>query len=332
MTQSLDRYIEKFLDYIEYELYYSKNTIESYFSDLSLYRKFVHKYYGSCSLEFLSTEILLKYTEALRNAKISSRSIARFISTFRSFCKFLVLDGIKLDTELLSIRVPYVANHLPKYLTEEEIQFIFQYIMSKIDKHKDPYDIRLCAIITLLYYTGARMSEILSLRYGNIINAQKEIQPVISFIGKNNKERIAIIPKHVIPIIKKYMHIRTYFTGRTQSKKGALFGVGYRGNIRVKSSKTGYVTHQYIASQMKDLAIECDMNPDRVSPHIFRHSFATHLLQKGQDIRVIQELLGHASLTTTQIYTHILTSNLEALIDEFHPIGNEYDLFKKSLE
>jgi len=284
----MDRLIERFVRYLEIEKNYSPHTILNYRLDLDDFLKFL----GESPIESVEYLLLRKYLAILKEKKLGSRSMARHLSTLRSFFKFLTREGFLKSNPILSVASPKLDKHLPQFLTEEEV---FRLIESSVPK--DEMGLRDRAILETFYSTGMRISELCSLSQDDL----DFIGGVVKLKGKGKKERIAPIGDKAISSLRDYLEKR-------KRQASAVF-LNKRGT-RITDRGVRNIVGKYLkASGMKK----------GVSPHTLRHSFATHLLNRGADLRTVQELLGHANLSTTQIYTHLTTEKLKNVYDKAHP-------------
>ena len=284
----MERYVEKFVRYLEIEKNYSRHTIINYSLDLEDFKKFL----GGLAIEALDYLTLRKYLAVLKGKNLNARTIARHLSVLRSFFKFLTREGYLKNNPTLSISTPKQEKRLPLFLTEEEITRLIESALPKDEKGS-----RDKAILETFYSTGIRISELVGLDIADV----DFIGGIVKVMGKGKKERIVPIGEKAIAAIRDYLDKRkkqadTLFlnkSGQRITTKGVRDIV--KKYIRLASIKQG------------------------VSPHTLRHSFATHLLNKGADLRSVQELLGHANLATTQIYTHLTTARLKSVYDKAHP-------------
>lgn len=281
-------YIGKFLSYLEIEKNYSLHTLINYRLDL----KELAGFFPSIEVKRIDYFLLRKFLAYLTRRNLSKRSICRKISTLKSFFKFLVKEGI-LDNNPADVLVyPRADKNLPKFLTEEEIRKILQAV-----EEDNVWGWRDKALLEFLYSTGARVAEVSSLKVENV----DFISGIVKVEGKGRKERLLPLGEPAVLAIKKYLDLRPY-------RCNYLF-INRKGT---KLSERGIrlIVEKYI----KKIALSL-----KVSPHTFRHSFATHMLNRGADLRSVQELLGHSSISTTQIYTHLSIDNLKKVYDLAHP-------------
>jgi integrase/recombinase XerD len=302
----------------------SKNTILSYQNDLKLLSQFLTT--KNYSFQDINEIIFKSYLTTLYKQSIKSSSLNRKISTFKNFFKFLKVENhIKSNP---TINIDHVKNDqkIPKYLSESEVFLMLDALITD----NSYFGIRLSAMMEILYASGLRVSELVSLPIFAIgksfENNKIVLKNYLIINGKGNKERIAPLNKTSIKILEKYLEVREKI-GHGNSKW--LFC----GKIRINKDKNQlnkaekrvideHITRQRFNQMLKELAIKVGINQNKVSPHIIRHSFASHLLNQGVDLRVLQELLGHSDISTTQIYTHIMDSKLKNLVFKHHPLSN----------
>ena len=284
--------IEKYIDYLKYEKKLSENTINSYKNDLDCFKDFFKK-----DLTKINLDDMHKYLNHLNKENKKATTVAHNITVINSFYSFLISENIIATNPCTNIISPKLAKKLPNYLTEEEVDKLLNIPL------KTAYDYRNKAMLELLYATGIRVSELINLKFVNL-----ELQDdFIRVMGKGSKERI--IP--MSNISKKYLieYIEIYRKTLLKSKDSEYLFINNQGNV---ISRVGFF------KIIKKLCLENNISKN-VSPHILRHSFATHLLAHGADLRVIQELLGHSDISTTQIYAHLINDKLKKDYEEFHP-------------
>lgn len=302
------QYIEQFLEMTVAERGITKNSVLSYKRDLLDFRKFLNKNKLS-ELKILSDNID-SYIKNLSDNSIAARSINRKISTLKSYYNFLISEGYTNYNPCLIVDLPKYSSKLPEVLSIENIKTLLEYC----NQDKSPEGIRLSAMIHLIYASGLRVTELVSLKLVNIASGfnSLDIRKTFSVKGKGGKERIVVINDGAKQILIEYLKIRELFCkGKSSNAKEYFFA---------SSSKEGHMTRQNFALQLKKASLNSGLDPDIISPHVIRHSFASHLLAGGADLRVIQELLGHSDISTTQIYTHVQTDHLKKTLDQFHPL------------
>jgi integrase/recombinase XerD len=288
--------IDAYLDHLRVERRLADHTLESYARDLVALAEYAAG--AGCAVEALDRGALEAFVREQRNAGLSPRSVARRVAAVRGFYRFLVLDRRLSRNPADDLRPPRAWPALPKFLTLAEVDtLIAQPNMST------PLGVRDRAMIELLYATGVRVSELVSVRLADLHLADH----YLTCIGKGSKERL-------IPIGEQASDwIRTYQTG---ARHELLNG---RASPRLfVNARGGPLSRVGFWKILKRHARAANL-PRTISPHVLRHSFATHLLERGADLRAIQLMLGHADVSTTQIYTHVLEARLRTVYDRFHP-------------
>lgn len=280
--------IPKFLSYLEIEKNYSDHTILNYKIDLEEFFDFLK----GISFKDIDYPVLRRYVAHIRARNLKPRSVARKLSCLRSFFKYLHREGIVDKNPAKLLMTPKLDKKLPNFLSEEETSTLIE--STDTDKSSELRD---RAIFETLYSTGIRVSELVGLNEHSV----DSIGNVIRVMGKGKKERIVPIGEKAIEALMAYAQVRS-------KKSSALFLNKTGGRLTTRSIRN--IINKYI--QRAGLH-------KKVSPHAIRHSFATHLLNRGADLRSVQELLGHMNLSTTQIYTHLTTEKLKSVYDQAHP-------------
>ncbi|MDP2044515.1 MAG: tyrosine recombinase XerC [Candidatus Omnitrophota bacterium] len=287
----MEKYIEKFMRYMEIEKNYSSHTILNYKLDLQDFNKFL----AGTALEKVDYLTLRKYLAVLKEKGLGSRSVGRRLSALRSFFRFLSREGHIKTNPTLMLSSPKLDKHLPSFMTEEEVSKLIESAFAK--NEKDLLGLRDRAILEVFYSSGLRISELVGLNLEDV----DFISGIVKIRGKGKKERIAPIGEAALTAIRKYLD-------RRKKQADAVFLNKNSRRITTRGIRDIVVKYLRVAG----------IKPG-VSPHTFRHSFATHLLNRGADLRTVQELLGHANLSTTQIYTHLTTEKLKSVYDKAHP-------------
>lgn len=284
----------------EYELYlkvekkYSINTINTYITNISSFSEFVNKNFKN-----VEEEDIKKYLIHLNKNNISEKSVANKISSLKSFYKYLIIEKITSKSPLDKIELPKIKKTLPKALSIEEVNILLNISLN------DKFDYRNKAMIELLYATGLRVSELVNLKLNNINFDQEYLKTM----GKGSKERIVPIGEYAMYYLKYY--IDNYRNDFLRDKESEYIFL---------SNQSKKMTRQTFFLLLKKIAKKEGIKT-YFSPHTLRHSFATHLLRYGADLRSIQELLGHSSISTTQIYTHVEKEKVKEEYKNFHPHG-----------
>ena len=288
----MEEFIKEFIEYLIIEKKLSNNTIMSYTNDLKLYNEYIKKQFNN-----ISKEDIIKFIAYLNKKKLSSKTINHTIGTVKNFHNYISLK-YNLKNVSLNIKRLKMNKDLPKTLTIDEIN-----ILLDIDC-KNCFDYRNKAMLELMYSAGLRVSELLELNVNDIdLNDN-----VVKVFGKGSKERIVPIGDYATIALRKYINenrIRLI-------KKGIITDKLFLNNHGREMSRSGFF------KLIKKMAIEKGIKKE-ISPHTIRHSFATHLLEGGADIRSIQELLGHENMSTTQIYTHVRNDIMRDNYDKYHP-------------
>lgn len=287
----MEKYIEKFIRYLEIEKNYSQHTILNYKLDLDDFSKFL----AGLELEKVEYLLLRKYLAVLKEKNLGTRTIGRRLSALRSFFRFLTREGYLKTNPILMLSSPKLEKHLPSFLTEEETSKLIESAFAKNDK--DEMGLRDRAILETFYSTGMRISEVVGLSMQDL----DFISGTIKVFGKGKKERIVPIGDTAVGAIRKYVEKR-------KKENNAIFLNKNGGRISTRGARNIVGKYIRLAGMRHG-----------VSAHTLRHSFATHLLNRGADLRTVQELLGHADLSTTQIYTHLTTERLKSVYDKAHP-------------
>ncbi len=300
----MNRYCEDYLHFLELEKNAASNTIASYRLEITRYLRFLGHTDVTAPDEI--TELhASKFLSSLRDTGLSPRSITRAFSAIKGFHKFLVGDGVTENNPMLTIDTPKLASTLPDVLNPDEIELILNQPAPSARDRRNLW-LRDRTVLEVLYATGIRVSELLSLKQADVL-ADEEI---IRVFGKGSKERIVPIGKPALQWIDRYKwEVRVLLQSRGRSQD-AIF-LNARGTP---------MTRMAIWNIVKAYTRKAGIAKE-VHPHTFRHSFATHLLEGGADLRAVQEMLGHSDITTTQIYTHVDREYLKEVHRTFHPRG-----------
>lgn len=251
-----------------------------------------------------SAEQLRVHIDNILAQGLKPKTAARRLSCLRQFFQFLFAEGIRTDDPTSVLDSPKQGARLPKYLSEDEVDQLLQASRA----HDKPTSLRLTAILELLYATGLRISELVSLP----LSAVARERPVIIVRGKGSKERMVPIGAPARAAVAAYLEVRPTFVPVKSKSSTWLFPA---------RSATGHMSRDAAAKALKELAVVAGIAPSRVSPHVLRHSFASHLLAHGADLRSLQQMLGHADISSTQIYTHVLDERLRRLVEGHHPLA-----------
>ncbi|WP_420548587.1 site-specific tyrosine recombinase XerD [Curvivirga sp.] len=295
------RYLENFLEMLMAERGAAANTIEAYRRDLLDINGFL-----SSGLEKADTNQLRQYLVALEKDGVKASTVARRLSAMRQYYRFLYDEGLAEDDPSGKLESPKLQRPLPKMLSEDEVDALL--VMAH--QEKEPENIRLACLLELLYASGLRVSELVSLPYSSVLRDQDHML----VMGKGQKERLVPLSVPAREALVAYKAVRGWFFPKGVDESFYLFP---------SNSKEGHLTRQRVGQLLKELAINAGLEPKKVSPHVLRHAFASHLLNRGADLRVVQQLLGHADISTTQIYTHIQDEQLMKLVQAVHPLSKQ---------
>ncbi len=317
--------VANFLDKIKAEDGLSQNTISSYGKDLELFCKFLAG--KNIALKNVNQNDIKDYFYDLYQQNLRSSSVSRKVSALKNFYRFLESENLIKENPILYLQGQKREAKLPKFLTEQEVFALLDFI----SRDKSEFGIKLSCMLEVIYSAGLRVTELVSLPINSIVeieeNGQKTLRNYLIVKGKGSKERIAALNKSAISKLLEYLELRKKM-GQEKSKwlfVGTIRASKKGGEVRERNYEIvdTHLTRQRLHQMLKELAIKVNIDPDRVHPHVLRHSFATHLLNNGVDLRVLQELLGHSNISTTEIYTHILDSKLRDLVFKHHPLNQK---------
>ena len=276
-------------------------TLAAYQNDLSNLAGFLAP--GGLALEAADGERLHAYLASPATARLTPRTLARRTSAMRQFYKFLLLEGVRQDDPTAQLDTPRLGRPLPKILSEMEIKSLIDAAQSW------PGDegIRVGCIVELLYASGLRVSELVTLP----LAAARRDPRFLIISGKGGKERVVPLSEPARAALRGYLECREDFLPDTRPSRWLFPSRG----------RAGHLTRQRTGQLLKELAVKAGLDPDRLSPHVLRHAFASHLLDHGADLRSVQQMLGHADIATTQIYTHVETGRMRKLVESAHPLA-----------
>jgi integrase/recombinase XerD len=294
--------IENFVEAMWLEKGLSENTLSAYRSDLNKFAIFLAQqgeHGQSVQLVDFEQDILNQYLATRYDGGLSERSTSRFLSSLRSLCQYMLRQKIRSDDPVSLLQNPKLPQSLPKTLTESQVVDLLD-----APNTDDPIQLRDKAMLEVLYATGLRVTELVSLRLDQLSLQQG----VVRVIGKGNKERLVPLGEEAVEWVATFL----------KNGRGAL--LKSESDIIFPSKRGVAMTRQTFWHRIKLYSQIANIQTD-LSPHTLRHAFATHLLNHGADLRVVQMLLGHSDLSTTQIYTHVATERLQKLVAEHHPRG-----------
>ncbi len=291
--------IEDFIHYLVVERGLAPNTIESYKRDLVKYAEYLKKVETVSSFEEVTREHIIAFMRYMMENGKSSKTIARHVASIRSFHQFLLREHIMDKDPSVHIETPQVERTLPKVLSPDEVEALLT-----APDESTPFGRREKAMLELLYATGIRVTELMNLNVEDV----HMTMGFVRCIGKGDKERIVPMGKMASEALQKYIEESRPKLLKRNQKEEALF-LNHHGRR---------LTRQGFWKILKKLALSAQIEKE-LTPHTLRHSFATHLLENGADLRAVQEMLGHADISTTQIYTHVTKKRLKDVYNEFHP-------------
>ncbi len=292
----MDNYLEKFRRYLKSEKNYSAHTLEGYTRDLREFFSFV----SGASLEEVDVPQLRRYLAHMQEEGLARRTVARRMAALRTFYRFLSREGYLKKNPMTGLRSPKLEKKLPMVLDENEVIRLLESPEDDLAGRRDR------ALLETLYSTGMRVSELVGLDVGGI----DFIGGACRVMGKGSKERLCPIGDKALRAIRHYLELRAKDAPSGRARALFLSHSPHGRGARLTDRSVRRIVEKYI---------ERTCRRENVSPHTLRHSFATHLLDHGADLRSVQELLGHENLSTTQIYTHVSTQRLKEAYDRAHP-------------
>jgi integrase/recombinase XerD len=305
-----ERFAELFLDMLATERGAQSNTISAYTHDLEGLT--THLRSAGKTLETANTDDLREYLSVLRKQGLKATSVARRLSAIRQFYRFLYAERHRHDDPAVIIEGPRRGRTLPKVLSVTEVERLLSTARAAVERAEPSLErlraLRLVCLLEVLYATGLRISELIQLP----ASAATLDDRMLIISGKGGKERLVPLNKVAKAVMREYLDLRAQI-GRAAQSEWLFPSFG----------ESGHLTRQHAARELKRLAAAAGVKPERISPHVLRHAFASHLLHNGADLRVVQTLLGHADISTTQIYTHILEERLKGLVRDLHPLSDD---------
>jgi len=291
--------IGAFLTHVRVEKGLSPNTVSAYRRDLLKFEEFVKK--KKLTVESVSRDDLVDFLASLYRQKLESRTVARNLVTMRSFFRFTLVQELRTDDPCLNLESPKIRRSLPGYLRLEEVEKL----LAQPDE-KQPLGLRDRAMFEVLYSTGLRVSELVGLRVMDMDRAAG----CVRCIGKGDKERIVPIGKKAIALVERYL----------RDARPKLLGGANKANVTMMfiNRRGGPLSRVGVWKTLSAYGRQAGMRKG-LTPHMLRHSFATHLLERGADLRSVQLMLGHSDISTTQIYTHVVEERLKQIYKAHHP-------------
>ncbi len=302
--------VELFLDMLSAERGAGENTLVAYrndLDDLSAHLRAAHR-----TIADATTDDLRKFIASLAERGFKASSLARRLSAVRQLYRFLYAEGKRTDDPAAVLEGPKRSRSLPKVLSIADVDALLKRARANSENAKQPLAQRLRAarllcLLEVVYATGLRVSELVALP----ASAARRDQRMLVVRGKGGKERLVPLNSQAKRAMAEYLELRGG-AGRDAQSKWLFPSFG----------EQGHLTRQHFARELKSLGQTCGIQPTRLSPHVLRHAFASHLLHNGADLRVVQTLLGHADISTTQIYTHVLEERLKTLVRDLHPLAD----------
>lgn len=291
-------HIQSFLDYLKFEKRYSFNTLTSYTTDLTEFYDYIETQFGITELKEISTAFVRSWLASLKDKGLSSKSLNRKISSLKSFFKYHMKTGAIESTPMDKVISPKIAKRLPVFVKEEDTRTLLETLNSSAEDWKS---LNAKMLITIFYATGMRLSELINLGDNQIDFSRKQIK----VLGKGNKERVIPVSREVIAAIRDYQQLKNKEFDDTS-------------NFLLVTEKGKKIYPRYAWKLVNQVLGEAS-TLDKKSPHVLRHTFATHLMNNGADLNAVKELLGHSSLASTQVYTHNTIEKLKDIHKKAHP-------------
>lgn len=308
-----NHHVESFLEMLVAERGAAANTREAYGRDLADFAGFLAR--RGRAVHQAGAADLRAYLGQLNDAGMAPRTAARRLSTLRQFHRFLFGEGLRADDPTAGLDSPRQGRTLPKVLSETEVEAL----LAAARARPGAAGARLVALLELLYATGLRVSELVELPAA----AAARDPRVLIVTGKGGKERMVPLSEPARDALKRYRAAAGKRERGASPEAPAAPATQAPGKWLFPSrGAAGHLTRQRVAQLLKELAVAAGIDPAKVSPHVLRHAFASHLLDHGADLRAVQMMLGHADISTTQIYTHVLDARLKALVQDRHPLSD----------
>ncbi len=301
----ISRHVETFLEMLAAERGAARNTLFAYRRDLQGFSEFARR--RGQTAEGADTATIRAYLVDLSKSGMAPSTSARRLSTLRQFFRFLYAERVRGDDPCATMDSPRRGRTLPKYLSEEEVESL----LDVARRRQGAEGARLLALLEVLYASGLRASELVGLP----LSARSRDGFTLMVRGKGGKERLAPLSEPAIMALAEYDRVRRRFLPKGRG------GTADSPWLFPSRSKEGHLTRARLGQLLKELAADAGIDRARVSPHVLRHSFASHLLARGADLRSLQQMLGLADTATTEIYTHVLDERLKALVNEAHPLA-----------
>ena len=296
--------IENFLEMLSVERGAARNTLEAYRRDLNDYEAFLTS--RGSSFERANPEDVRSYLGSLSDQGLAASTANRRLSAVKQLHKFLYADGFSQSNPTSTVDAPKQGRPLPKVLSEGDVTALLLQAERDVELasgKRQARAVRMLCLLELLYATGLRVSELVGLTRRSVQSGE----PILTVRGKGGRERM-------VPLSKAALDAVSLHLAHAKSESKWLFP---------SRGKDGHLTRQMFAIELKELSARAGVGADKISPHVLRHAFASHLLANGADLRAVQQMLGHADISTTQIYTHVLEERLKKVVNEHHPLAKD---------
>ena len=297
-------HLEAFLEMMSAERGAAAHTLEAYRRDLSDFA--VHVRLRGRNLGTTNTEDVRTYITSLSEAGMKASTQARRLSALRQFHRFIQDEGVREDDPSVAVEAPKRTRPLPKVIGEQHMKKL----IDAVSALTGPEGARLACIVELLYASGLRISELVTMPLAATTGERR----MLLVRGKGGKERLVPLGDPARAALKVYLALRSEFLPAANKDRAERFLFPSRG-------AEGHLTRRRVGQLLKELALRAGLDPAKLSPHVLRHAFASHLVAHGADLRSVQQLLGHADISTTQIYTHVQEERLRTLVAEKHPLA-----------
>ena len=291
--------IQSFIDYLKFEKRYSAYTIRSYHDDLVQFFSFLDAQFGTSKIKEISQSFVRSWLASMKDDDITARTINRKISTLKSFFKYQLKNGIIENTPMFNIVAPKISKRLPVFIKEKDLADLTKVLKNNTE---DWDGLNTKMLITVFYSTGMRLSELINMKEKQVDFSKKQLK----ILGKGNKERIIPAGEELLTAIRGYINEKR----KTFEKTDDVLLVNAKGK-KLYSKYAYNLVRSILTDEVKTL--------DKKSPHVLRHTFATHLMNNGANLDAVKELLGHASLPSTQVYTHNTIEKLKNVYKKAHP-------------
>jgi integrase/recombinase XerC len=298
MSALINDHIKQFLEYLKFEKRYSLNTLTAYETDLESLSKYLADEMGITESSAIGSSFIRSWLAGMKDQKASAKTINRKISSLKSFFKYLLRNGMILKSPMSQIISPKVGKRLPVFVKEDDILQLIQTLNASTEDWKS-YNEKM--LFTIFYATGMRLSELINLRESQIDFGRSQIK----VLGKGNKERVIPVTSAVMKSVEEYVENKRKLFEKTE-------------DYLLVTEKGKKIYPRYAWERINRILGEAT-TLDKKSPHVLRHSFATHLMNNGADLNAVKELLGHSSLAATQVYTHNTIEKLKDVYKKAHP-------------